>query len=43
MTYRNQMTGELSHTRQEDYDLWDVVVERARCQFGPTHEGEIAL
>jgi len=43
MTYRNQMTGELRHIRQEGYELWDVFAEQAICRFGPTQEEEKAL
>jgi len=43
MTYRNQMTGELGHVRQEGYELWDVFAEQAIRRFGPTHEVEEAL
>jgi len=43
MTYRNQMTGELGHIRQEGYQLWAVFAEQAIRRFGPTHEDEIGL
>jgi len=43
MTYRNQMTGELGHIRQEGYELWDVFAEQAIPRFGPTHEEEKTL
>jgi len=43
MTYRDQMTGELGHIRQEGYELWDVFVEQGIRRFGPTHEEEKAL
>ena len=43
MTYRNQMTGELGHTRQEGYELWDLFAEQAIRRFGRTHEEENAL
>jgi len=43
MTYRNQMTGELGHIRQDGYELWDVFAEQAVRRFGPTHEEEKAL
>jgi len=42
MPYRNQMTGELSHIRQEGDELWDVFAEQAIGRFGPTHEEEKA-
>ena len=43
MTYRNQMTGEFGHIRQDGYELWDVFAEQAIRRFGPTHEEEKAL
>jgi len=43
MTYRNQMTGQLGHIRQEGYALCDVFGEQAIRRFGPTHEEEEAL
>jgi len=42
MTYGNQVTGELGHTRQEGFKLWDVFAELAIHQFGPTHEKQKA-
>ena len=43
MTYRNQMTCERGHIRQEGYELRDVFAEQAVRRFGPTHEEEKAL
>jgi len=43
MTYRNQMTGELGHIRQDGYELRDVFAEQAVSRFGPTQEEEKAL
>jgi len=43
MTYRNEMTSELGHARQEGYKLWEVIAEQAIPRFGPTHEEEKAI
>jgi len=43
MTYRNQMTGELGHIRQEGYKLGDVFAKHAIHRFDRTHEEEKAL
>jgi len=43
MTYRNQMTGELGHVRQEGNGLLDVFAEQAIHRFGPSQEEEKAL
>jgi len=43
LTYWYQMTCELGHIRQEDYELWDVIAEQAIRRFGPTQEEEKAL
>jgi len=40
MAYRNQITGELGHTRQEGYELWDLFAEQGISHLGPTHDGE---
>ena len=42
MTYQKQMRGELGHTRQEGYELWDNFAEQAIRHFRPTHAEEKA-
>ena len=43
MTYRNKMTGELGHTKQEGYKLLDVFTEQAIRRLDLTHKAEQAL
>jgi len=37
------MTGELGHTRQEGYEIWNVFAEQAIRHLGPTHEEQKTL
>jgi len=37
------MTGELGHTQQHHYELWDTFAEQAIRRFGPSHGEEKAL
>jgi len=43
MTYRNQVTGELGHIRQNSYELRHVFAEQAVHRFGHTQGEEKAL
>jgi len=42
-TYWQQMTGELSYTRQEGYKFWHVFAEQALLRFGHAREAEKSL
>jgi len=43
LTCRQQITGELSYTKQAGYEFWHIFAEQALRPVGPTHEAEKSL